>query len=83
MDRFTKLLKVICRGLIVQDVLDIKVKLKSKKKYFDEHQQSSKQQAKFGRLRFDFLITEYHAYVEFDGEQHFKPIQFFGCEDGF
>ena len=30
------------------------------------------------RLRFDFLISEHKVLIEFDGEQHFRPITFFG-----
>jgi very-short-patch-repair endonuclease len=31
-----------------------------------------------GRLRFDFLISEHKVLIEFDGEQHFRPVTFFG-----
>jgi very-short-patch-repair endonuclease len=30
------------------------------------------------RLRFDFLISEHKVLIEFDGEQHFRPVTFFG-----
>jgi very-short-patch-repair endonuclease len=33
---------------------------------------------KNGRLRFDFLISEHKVLIEFDGEQHFRPVTFFG-----
>ena len=33
-----------------------------------------------GRLRFDFFLPEYDTLIEYDGIQHFKPIEFFGGE---
>lgn len=30
------------------------------------------------RLPFDFYLPEYNACIEYDGEQHFKPIKYFG-----
>lgn len=32
-------------------------------------------------FRADFFLPEYNLYIEFQGEQHFKPIDFFGGED--
>ena len=32
------------------------------------------------RLRFDFYLPQHNVCVEFDGEQHFKPIDWFGGE---
>jgi len=34
-------------------------------------------------LRFDFYLPEYNTCVEYDGIQHFKPIDFFGGEKSF
>lgn len=34
-------------------------------------------------LPFDFYLPDYNTCVEFDGIQHFKPIEFFGGEDEF
>lgn len=34
-------------------------------------------------LRFDFFLPEFNVVIEFDGEQHFHPIEFFGGERGF
>ena len=31
--------------------------------------------------RFDFIILSHHAIIEFDGEQHFEPIEAFGGWD--
>jgi very-short-patch-repair endonuclease len=35
------------------------------------------------RLRFDFYLPDYNICIEFDGPQHFKPIDFFGGEEEF
>lgn len=34
-------------------------------------------------LPFDFYLSEYNTCIEYDGEQHFKPIDYFGGEEGF
>jgi hypothetical protein len=34
-------------------------------------------------LPFDFYLIDYNLCIEFDGIQHFKPLKFFGEEDGF
>ena len=31
-------------------------------------------------LRFDFYLPDYDLYIEYQGEQHYKPIEFFGGE---
>ena len=33
-------------------------------------------------LPFDFYLPVYNLCIEYDGEQHFKPLKFFGGEDG-
>lgn len=33
-------------------------------------------------LKFDFYLPEYNTCIEYDGEQHYKPINFFGGEEG-
>jgi len=46
-------------------------------------------QAKFdecknvGRLSFDFYVKSHNLLIEFDGKQHFEPIEWFGGEKGF
>lgn len=35
------------------------------------------------KLRFDFYLPEYNTLIEYDGEQHFKPIEYFGGEEHF
>lgn len=34
-------------------------------------------------LLFDFYLTDFNKCIEYDGEQHFRPIDFFGGEKGF
>jgi len=34
-------------------------------------------------LKFDFFLTDYNICVEYDGEQHFTPISYFGGKDRF
>lgn len=34
-------------------------------------------------LPFDFYLPEYNMCIEYDGEQHFRPVDFFGGEEGF
>lgn len=33
------------------------------------------------KLRFDFYLPEYNTLIEYDGEQHFKAIEYFGGEE--
>ena len=32
-------------------------------------------------LSFDFYLPEYNILIEFDGRQHFEPVNFHGCSD--
>lgn len=32
-------------------------------------------------LPFDFYLPDYNICVEYDGEQHFRPVKFGGCSD--
>ena len=34
-------------------------------------------------LPYDFYLPERNMCIEFDGEQHFRPVEFFGGEDAF
>ncbi len=34
-------------------------------------------------LRFDFYLEDYNILIEYDGEQHFRSVVFFGGDDGF
>ena len=33
------------------------------------------------KLRFDFYLPEYNTIIEYDGEQHFKVVEYFGGEE--
>ena len=33
--------------------------------------------------RFDFYLPQYNLFIEYDGEQHFKEIKWFGGKEGF
>jgi hypothetical protein len=35
------------------------------------------------KLPFDFYLPDYNVCIEYDGQQHFKPIDLFGGEDAF
>lgn len=35
------------------------------------------------KLPFDFYLPDYNICIEYDGQQHFKPIDLFGGEEGF
>lgn len=35
------------------------------------------------KLRFDFYLPNYNCCIEYDGEQHFKPIEYFGGQKAF
>jgi very-short-patch-repair endonuclease len=35
------------------------------------------------KLRFDFYLPEQNLLIEFDGKQHFQPIEFFGGKEAF
>lgn len=35
------------------------------------------------KLRFDFYLPKYNAAIEFDGKQHFQPVEYFGGETAF
>lgn len=54
-----------------------------------ENQISYIPQARFAECRnifplpFDFYLSEYNTIIEYDGEQHTRPIEFFGGEDGY
>ena len=35
------------------------------------------------RFRYDFYLPDHHLFIEFHGGQHYKPIDYFGGEEGF
>ena len=59
------------------------------KRWLTEHDISFIFQKKFDHCRnkrplpFDFYLPEYNACIEYDGEQHFKSIDFFGGDEKF
>lgn len=54
------------------------------REYLIENQISFEAQKKFSDckdrlpLPFDFYLNDYNLVIEYDGEQHFKPVEFFG-----
>jgi very-short-patch-repair endonuclease len=59
---------------IYRYLLNNNVEFEREKKFKDcKHKQ---------KLPFDFYIPKYNMCIEYDGEQHFKPIEFLGGEEG-
>ena len=62
---------------------------KTIREYLEKNNIEFKQEYKFKNckykkeLPFDFYIPEYNLCIEFDGKQHFKPIEHFGGEEYF
>lgn len=58
------------------------------KKWIEEHNIKFEYQKKFDDcndkrpLPFDFYLPDYNTCIEYDGEQHYKSINYFGGEDG-
>lgn len=46
-----------------------------------EHMYLDLRGTRLGKLRFDFFIKKYNLLIEYDGQQHFKPIEQFGGEE--
>lgn len=59
------------------------------RKYLDEYKIKYKPQHKFDdckfkyKLPFDFYLPDYNTCIEYDGLQHFKPVNKWGGEDAF
>ena len=59
------------------------------RKYLDLYHMSYESQKKFddlygvgnGKLSYDFYLPFYNCLIEYQGEQHERPINFSGCED--
>ena len=57
--------------------------------FLKEHGINFKQQRTFKDCRdinplpFDFYLPDYNLCIEYDGKQHYKPIGYFGGEEGF
>ena len=56
---------------IIRDILDWKNVFYQCQKSFDNCKNINK-------LTFDFYLPKYNICIEYDGEQHYKPIEFFG-----
>lgn len=53
-------------------------------KVLDKLNISYERESKFiKRMRFDFKLIDYNAFIEFDGEQHFRPVNGWGGEKAF
>lgn len=65
---------------IIEEFLNSKgIKFKREKKFSGLTSNSLKKTS----LRFDFYIKEYRLLIEFDGRQHFQPVDVFGGRDSF
>lgn len=59
------------------------------RQYLESHSIKYVFQKKFDECRnvhplpFDFYLPEYNSIIEYDGEQHFRPIEWFGGDEGF
>lgn len=49
--------------------------------YTKEHSYLDLLGNRLGKLRFDFFIEKHNLLIEYDGQQHFKPIKQFGGEE--
>jgi hypothetical protein len=62
---------------------------KSVKLWLDNHSVKYKQQKTFddckdkNLLPFDFYLPDYNCCIEYDGEQHYRPVDYFGGENSF
>lgn len=65
--------------LQIKDYLEKNLVLFEEQKMFNDCM-NPKTKAK---LRFDFFLPDYNCCIEFDGEQHFRPVNFFDGEKGF
>ena len=58
-------------GKIKECLIDLNIK------YIQEYKLKNSKQ------KFDFYLPDFNIAIEYDGEQHFKPVNFFGGEKGF
>ena len=56
------------------DVL-IVMKVREKKKFYDCRDTR--------QLPFDFYLPDFNAVIEYNGKQHYEPIEYFGGENSF
>lgn len=82
-DELTSGKKVSCGCLKVsKGELKIKEILKELNISFEE-QKTFEDCIFINNLYFDFYLPDYNLLIEYDGEQHFKPIEFFGGKQKF
>lgn len=57
--------------------------------WFEEHNFSFQRQKTFDdckdkiKLRFDFYLSDYNILIEYNGKQHYEPIEYFGGKSAF
>jgi very-short-patch-repair endonuclease len=54
------------------------------REFLEENNISYEQEVKlFGNYRFDFYLEDLNTVIEYDGKQHFEPVNYFGGLEGF
>ena len=62
---------------------EIRLFLNENNIFFEEQKKFIWLQNKQSYLKLDFYLPQYNIAIECQGEQHFKPIEYFGGENGF
>ena len=52
-------------------------------KYFIKYYQEYPVMINNHKLRFDFFLPDHNIYIEYQGEQHYNPVKYFGGQDRF
>jgi len=50
-------------------------------RFFEKYKINFKYQFKISNFRFDFYLPDYKIFIEYDGKQHFEPVNHFGYEN--
>lgn len=61
--------------IIEQKLNSLNIKFEKQKKFLDCKDKN--------RLPFDFFVPSYNMCIEFDGEQHYRPVDYFGGDDAY
>lgn len=61
--------------IIEQKLNNLNIKFEKQKKFSDCRDKNS--------LPFDFFVPSHNMCIEFDGEQHYRPVEYFGGNDAF
>lgn len=69
-----------CKSSLGENLIE---KILKEKNIIYEHQRTFEGLSYKRRLAFDFYLPFYHACIEFDGEQHYRPIKYWKGEKGF